>query len=97
MDDSGLLAQRLIALEARVARLEGRRAIGPVDKIGAPVLDWPALREAVKQTISEIGLDETARRYGATPETFRDLIYRRRAPGAGARARLAVVIGGKTG
>lgn len=96
----GDLAARLAVLEARVAALEGRRApAAAVDGLGAPLLPagWPALREAVKGTIAEIGIEAAAALYGATPETFRDVVYRRRPPGPGTQARLAVVIGGKTG
>ena len=95
MDDSRLLAQRLSALEQRVAAIERRRTTGPVDALGAPLDDWPLLREALKATVAEIGIDEAARIYGATPERFRSIVYRRDEPGPGTRARLAVVIGGK--
>lgn len=97
---SGRIEARLAALEARIAALERRgRPVptAPIDGIGAPLEagSWPVLRDAVKQTIAELGLDEAARRYGASPETFRDVVYRRREPGAGTRARLSVVAGGK--
>lgn len=98
MDDSRLFAERLIAIEARLAALEARPSIpAAIDGLGAPLnpQQWPELREAVKAAIGEIGLEEAARRYGATAETFRDLVYRRRRPSAGTRARLALIVGGK--
>jgi hypothetical protein len=104
MGGNGLCAEpveaRLAALERRVAELESRRPmVGAVDGLGAPLdpVAWPALREAVKATIADIGVAEAAKLYGASPERFRSIVYRQAAPGLGARARLAVVIGGKRG
>lgn len=101
---SAKIDNRFRALESRIAALERRleAAQAPtgrpaVDGIGAPLLPagWPALREAVKATIAEIGLEAAAALYGATPETFRDVVYRQRPPGPGTRARLAVLAGGR--
>lgn len=99
MGRSGLFAERLAALEARLARLEARQpGAAGIDSLGAPLnpQEWPALREAVKEAIADLGLEEAARRYGASPETVRDLVYRTREPGAGTRARLSVLIGGRS-
>lgn len=100
MVSDGLFSERLAALEARVEALERRRAsLAAIDSLGAPLNPqrWPELRDAVKAAIDELGLEDVARRYGATPETFRNLVYRTRVPSAGTRARLAVVVGGRCG
>ncbi len=75
----------------------GLAPVSGVDALGA-LLDAgssPALREAVKETLAAIGVAAAAARCGSTPETFRDLVYRKREPGHGARARLALVVGWK--
>jgi hypothetical protein len=96
---AAILEAALIQLTAAaVPRLIEHRA--GVDGMGAPLSvrahepEWLELRQAVKEVISEIGLEAAARRYGSGQSTLLDIISRRQKPGLARRARLLAVVGG---
>lgn len=91
-----------IVLEAAIAALVNGEVfhVDSVDALGAPLrpaLDWETLRLSVRALVAEVGVDEAARRYGCSPDSLTDVMYRTRPPGAGRQARLLRLVASREG
>lgn len=80
------LARAVADLTSGSSRVDGLGA--PRGPISRPEPTWDDLRAVLKNVVQSVGYGEAAKQFGAEPGTLRDLLYRRRPPGRGRRARL---------